>query len=189
MAFADPASAPQVSDHFTPTYVSAQGALQVAMTKSMTEATLINGLIPQDPTETQVLDTTPGAAWSALAKVHAAETALSPATVAYMRGLDPCATTFCSVPVSKTQSDEHFAAMLAKFRTTLAEDTVRDEYQFHAKLHAWLLSAAQAGRDEDRASFNERVYRELFLTPHSDPWLGLIPEDTFSALDRDGLAK
>jgi hypothetical protein len=34
---------------------------------------------------------------------------------------------------------------------------------------------------------NERVYAELFLTPSSDPWLGLAPRDAYSALDGDGI--
>jgi hypothetical protein len=29
---------------------------------------------------------------------------------------------------------------------------------------------------------NERVYAELFLTPSSDPWLGLKPDDVFTGL-------
>ena len=39
----------------------------------------------------------------------------------------------------------------------------------------------------DVQPLNERVYAELFLTPSSDPWLGLVPPDTYSALDRGGL--
>jgi hypothetical protein len=38
-------------------------------------------------------------------------------------------------------------------------------------------------------NFNERVYAELFLTPSSDAWLGLVPPDTFSGLDNDGLCE
>ena len=33
----------------------------------------------------------------------------------------------------------------------------------------------------------DRVYAELFLTPGADPWLGLLPADTYVALDDDGL--
>jgi hypothetical protein len=33
---------------------------------------------------------------------------------------------------------------------------------------------------------NKRVYSELFLTPASDPWLGLLPESTYSALTNEG---
>ncbi len=33
---------------------------------------------------------------------------------------------------------------------------------------------------------NTRVYTELFLTPASDPWLGLVPADVYTALDSGG---
>jgi hypothetical protein len=36
---------------------------------------------------------------------------------------------------------------------------------------------------------NAKVYAELFLTPDSDPWLGLVPRDTFTALEDDGLVQ
>jgi hypothetical protein len=39
----------------------------------------------------------------------------------------------------------------------------------------------------DVAVLNEKVYTELFLTPKSDPWLGLKPSDAYSALDHDGV--
>ncbi len=34
----------------------------------------------------------------------------------------------------------------------------------------------------DLDAFNERVYEDLFLTPSSDPWLGLNPDDVFTGL-------
>jgi hypothetical protein len=72
----------------------------------------------------------------------------------------------------------------------MAEDTVRNEYKFHRQIHAWL--AARPGSPEaalagDVAALNERVYAELFLTPSSDPWLGLVPRDAYSALEGDGV--
>lgn len=35
-------------------------------------------------------------------------------------------------------------------------------------------------------ALNEWVYATLFLTPSSDPWLGLAPRDVYTALDNDG---
>jgi hypothetical protein len=31
------------------------------------------------------------------------------------------------------------------------------------------------------------VYAELFLTPKSDPWLGLVPPGAFSGIENDGV--
>jgi hypothetical protein len=53
----------------------------------------------------------------------------------------------------------------------------------HAKIHAWLASGEMLNVDE----LNRKVYAELFLTPDSDPWLGLAPNDTFTALENNGV--
>ena len=39
---------------------------------------------------------------------------------------------------------------------------------------------------QDVDALNEWVYAELFLTPSSDPWLGLAPRDVYTALDGGG---
>ena len=44
----------------------------------------------------------------------------------------------------------------------------------------------EAGANVSLASLNERIYAEAFLTPRSDPWLGLVPESSYSALMDDG---
>jgi hypothetical protein len=71
-------------------------------------------------------------------------------------------------------------------QNSIAEDTVRNEYLFHARIHEWL---AGGGSMQNLDALNKRVYAELFLTPDSDPWLGLAPADTFSALDNGGLVQ
>jgi hypothetical protein len=43
--------------------------------------------------------------------------------------------------------------------------------------------------DVDVNELNERVYAQLFLTPSSDPWLGLIPGDVYTALDNNGVVQ
>jgi len=40
----------------------------------------------------------------------------------------------------------------------------------------------------DAEALNRRVYQELFLTPDYDAWLGLVPEDTCTAIEKDGCA-
>ena len=48
----------------------------------------------------------------------------------------------------------------------------------------WILDD---GLPTDLVAFNERVYGELFLTPSSDPWIGLVPADVFTGIEREGL--
>jgi hypothetical protein len=66
----------------------------------------------------------------------------------------------------------------------IALDTVRNEYLMRAKLYAWLIE--DRGRS-DLETFNKKVYSELFLTPASDPWLGLFTADTYMALEGGGI--
>ena len=68
----------------------------------------------------------------------------------------------------------------------MAFDTVRNEYLMHSKLYAWLIE--DRGRS-DLDTFNDKVYAELFLTPASDPWLGLFTADTYMALDDAGVVR
>jgi hypothetical protein len=70
---------------------------------------------------------------------------------------------------------------MARF-TGAASFAVRNEYLLHAKIHQWLSSAPAEAHQ-----LNAKVYAGLFLTPDSDPWLGLVPRDTFTGLENDGL--
>jgi hypothetical protein len=72
---------------------------------------------------------------------------------------------------------------MRRFETRIAEDTVRNEYLLHKGIHSWLAMARQV---PDLAAFNAQVYAELFLTPASDPWLGLGPSELYSALTPAG---
>jgi hypothetical protein len=37
--------------------------------------------------------------------------------------------------------------------------------------------------------FNDKVYAELFFTPKTDPWLGLLMPDAYTAIDNSGVVK
>jgi len=76
------------------------------------------------------------------------------------------------------------AQLIANFERAMAQDTARNEYVFHAALHRWFVDGRATG---DLATLNRRVYRDLFLTPSEDPWLGLAPGVAYVALPDDGL--
>ncbi len=75
----------------------------------------------------------------------------------------------------QTLTDE----VLDNLRRTVAADTAFNEYDLHRRVHEWFALS----QVEDLYSLNERVYDELFLTPSSDPWLGLLPEATFTGIE------
>jgi len=54
----------------------------------------------------------------------------------------------------------------------------------HSRLSLWLL---QDPTRTDLEKFNEKVYAELFLTPRSDAWLGLLQRDVYVGIDNAGI--
>jgi hypothetical protein len=142
---------------------TAVDASTLAMSKSGIEVRFLNVLFPP----------TPGAQWGAgipwagVANYHRADWQLDDATRERLRkkmglGAGPDA-----------------ERMAANFESLLSLDTVRNELGLHAVLHDWL---ANEFGTVDLDAFNERVYAELFLTPSTDPWLGLNPDDVFTGL-------
>ncbi len=88
--------------------------------------------------------------------------------------------------MSKALVENPLLKFVQNFEHSIAEDTVRNEYLLHSKIHRWFMEGVeQEGIDK----FNERVYAELFLTPSSDPWLGLNPENVYCALEDRGVVK
>jgi hypothetical protein len=75
--------------------------------------------------------------------------------------------------------------LLDNLRRTVAADTVFNEYELHRRAHEWFVN----GEVGDLVSLNERVYDELFLTPSSDPWLGLQPDSVFTGIEELGGGK
>ena len=150
---------------------SARRAAAVAASKSIVETPAVRAVQPD------VMDAvadSDAAVWRKLAALprHAAE--LGTGSLALMRSKVP------------PMDDEAFARMAATFRRAVSIDTVRNEYDLHRRVHAW-FATSKAGDDVE--ALNERVYDELFLTPSSDPWLGLVPADAYSALDGGGLVQ
>ena len=86
--------------------------------------------------------------------------------------------------MTAAQQNEQFTRLVRNFERYIALDTVRNEYLMHIKLHAWLTAPAFRN---NLAGLNEQVYSELFLTPRSDPWLGLFSPDTYTALENGGV--
>jgi hypothetical protein len=79
----------------------------------------------------------------------------------------------------KLSSQHSLSATVANFEKAIAQDTVRNEYLFHAEIHDWFAYGTGA---RNLRSLNQRVYTELFLTPASDPWLGLVPTNVYTGI-------
>ena len=155
----------------------ARVAARTAMTKSVSELSIINA-ISSDVLELQ--EATDETVWVKIAGLHSDDARLSQDSIALIRRQN---TNEKGAPLTS----EQLSRLVANFERYLAFDTVRNEYMMHSKLHAWL--GTQMLTRYDVESLNEKVYKDLFLTPDSDPWLGLYSPDTYTALENGGISK
>lgn len=96
----------------------------------------------------------------------------------------PAAARAMPLAISKSGIESPLLRMLPNLRRSIVEDTVHNEYQMHTRILEWFVTGAAP---RNLAALNNKIYAEIFLTPNSDPWLGLAPADTYSALDNAGL--
>lgn len=141
----------------------------LAITKAATEVNMLRAMTGTSEAMGKITDE---AAWRKIAQLHAAEAILDSRSVGLIKRQNP------------GLSEKQLASMVQKFQESIALDTVRNEYLLRPKLYAWLLSDPSRTNLE---KFNEKVYAELFLTPRSDPWLGLLTADVYTALDNGGV--
>ncbi|MEE8142761.1 MAG: hypothetical protein V3T77_06645, partial [Planctomycetota bacterium] len=146
---------------------SAVRAGAVAMSKSMVELPILRSMLPERADLSEATQD-----WDAIAKLHFREARLDPASLAFLKRkhLRDCV-------VGK---EAELEKVLANFQKTVARDTVYNEYVFRCQILEWL---AADNPEPDLKALNERVYADLFLTPSSDPWLGLVPPATYAALE------
>jgi hypothetical protein len=87
----------------------------------------------------------------------------------------------------KGNNHDPIPELVDKFQKLIAIDSIRNEYLLHSQLHQWSIGSRFASMDVE--SLNTRVYDRLFLTPKSDRWLGLMPGDGYTGIDRDGIVQ
>jgi len=75
-------------------------------------------------------------------------------------------------------------SVVDSFERAIAQDTVRNEYVFHAQIHSWFVNNEFANAETSLTVLNRRVYDQLFLTPASDPWLGLVNENVYTGISK-----
>jgi hypothetical protein len=126
------------------------------------------------------------AKWNQIAGLHSKDAALDAASVALIRSQQPTAARAAGLAITKMAVEDPLVRMVRNFQGAISLDTVRNEYLFHRRIHEWLADN-KSGIELDR--LNERVYAELFLTPSSDPWLGLVPADVYTALQNGGVVQ
>jgi len=143
----------------------------LAVTKAITEANVLRAMTMANEELGKITDE---AAWKKIAQLHSSDAALDDRSISLIKHQNP------------NLSERELAQLLQKFQDSIALDTVRNEYLMHSKLYTWIVK--DPIRD-DVEKLNEQVYAKLFLTPNSDPWLGLFSADVYTALDNGGVKK
>ena len=149
--------------------ITAVMAAQLAATKAITEFPLLGAMRATSAKFEKITDED---AWRKIAQLHASDAVLDSRSIALIKRQNPAL------------SDADVARMVHGFQELIALDTVRNEYLMRMKLYPWLLRDPSRG---DLAKFNEKVYAELFLTPSSDAWLGLLEKDVYLGIDNAGV--
>ena len=148
-------------------------AARMVVSKLGTERSLLRGISGGR----RVLEVRPeDIVWMRVAAVHLDDARLDANSQALMRNKNPEA----------FASSEQLRYATQTLEYTIAADTARNEYLFHARIHQWLTDPVMAN---DLERLNESVYASLFLTPSSDIWLGLHPTEVYSGIDRDGVKR
>jgi hypothetical protein len=166
-------------DSGKPNTIPAEIAARAARTKMIVmERPVLRGISSEpktlDPKEEDL-------AWVKVGSLHAADARLDAGSKSLMRSKNP--NLYGAADSAAAGALDRAARILER---SIAEDTARNEYVFHSRIHEWFSNGVMAA-DVDK--LNERVYAELFLTPGSDPWLGLFPRDSYTAIENDGIRR
>ena len=144
----------------------AGNAAPLAISKAMIEIPMLGALGEDvEPLSDEQL-------WTRLAEARLAELELSPASLTLLRKQQ-----WRSGDPARDAADLEQA--LADLRRAVALDTVRNEFDLHRRIHGWF---ADTSATLELTALNRRVYDELFLTPRSDPWLGLAAPTIYTGL-------
>ncbi len=153
----------------------------IAMPKSAVELPALKAVVGRVPNLEQA---TTEQVWELIAKLHSAEAQLDSASRDLIASQNPTAVLAGKIAITKRRVENPLVKMLRGLEESIALDSVRNEYDLHRKLHRWFVEGSAPA---DLDALNDRVYAELFLMPKTDPWLGLLPPDAYSALPNNGV--
>lgn len=77
--------------------------------------------------------------------------------------------------------------VVGKLERHILADTALNQLVLRTQISRELVRRLNTDTPADFASLNAWIYSNVFHTPASDPWLGLVPRDTFTGLPGDGV--
>ena len=143
-----------------------------AVTKMSTEIPMVRAITSASDALGRLTDEE---AWKLIARLHQNDAILDKRSMSLMKRQN------------RSLSDEEYYRMFRRFTESIALDTVRNEYMLRPQIYSWL--SAGESRRANLERFNEWVYANVFSTPSSDPWLGLLSPDIYVAVENGGTIK
>ncbi len=173
---------------FPPAAVAARlavgkGAVETPLIAQVTARMLTAASTPSSDLEKATTDE----AWQRIAALHAEEARLDNGSILLIREHNPPALRSSRVTETKRLVESPLLRMVRNLQSSIALDTVRNEYLYHTRIREWF--AAGEGVTRDVEELNKRIYTELFLTPDADPWLGLLDETVYTGIRDSGVRR
>jgi hypothetical protein len=147
----------------------------IAGTAAMTKMVVENPIVSSALNQRTLAQITDRSTWEKLAQRYTNDVKLDTRSIALIQAKQ-----------TATSQPRTILSIVQSFESAMALDTVRNEYLLHSQLYQWLIRDSETLNVD---ALNDKVYAELFLTPKADPWLGLLPNDSYSAIDNDGISK
>lgn len=138
---------------------AARLALPIAVTKAFVEMPVLDAMQGG-----AAVPPTPAPAWATWADLPAVR--FGSATRGLMR-------------LKSGQTDTR--PMQLRFASAVGTDELQNEMGLRRRIHERFSSVP----NESFEALNAFVYRDIFLTPQSDPWLGLVADDIFDGIERN----
>ncbi|BAY07641.1 hypothetical protein [Calothrix sp. NIES-2098] len=154
---------------------SASVAGTLAVSKMRVESPLLRNITSANNNQVALQDITDSATWQRIAQLYTKDAKLDNNSISLIRNKR-----------FQGSNSDNLNRVVGNFEAAMALDSVRNEYTLHSQIHQWFM---QGNETNDVSKLNEKVYSELFLTPNSDPWLGLMSSESYSAIDNDGIRK
>jgi len=85
-------------------------------------------------------------------------------------------------PAPKPISGAALATLIEKLSLQIDADTALGELGLHIEIRKLFLELGEPSM----VVLNKRIYADLFLTPATDPWLGVATPGVFTGLPSDG---
>jgi hypothetical protein len=155
--------------------ISTSPRADIAGTAAMTKMVVENPIVSSALNQRTLAQITDQSTWEKLAQRYTNDAKLDTRSIALIQAKQ--------IATSQPRS---ISSIVQSFESAMALDTVRNEYLLHGQLYQWLMRDSETLNVD---ALNDKVYTELFLTPKADPWLGLLPNDSYSAIDNDGISK